>query len=58
MPHLILTHFSPRYQHNAEQSPSINDIRQEAEQYYQGNLYLAEDFARYRLTKTGDLLYL
>ena len=58
VPHLILTHFSPRYQHNTEQSPSINDIRQEAEQYYQGNLYLAEDFARYRLTKTGDLLYL
>lgn len=56
LPHLILTHFSPRYQNNTEQSPSIADIQQEAVQYYQGKLYLAEDFAKYRLTKTGELL--
>lgn len=55
LPNLVLTHFSARYQANPEQSPSIEDIRSEAAHYYQGSLFLAEDLARYRLTKTGVL---
>lgn len=55
VPNLILTHFSPRYQHNLTQSPSIEDIRQEALQHYDGQLWLAEDLARYCLNKGGQL---
>jgi ribonuclease Z len=55
VPNLILTHFSPRYQHNPAHSPSIEDIRQEALQHYDGQLWLAEDLARYRLNKGGQL---
>jgi ribonuclease Z len=55
LPNLLLTHFSARYQANPEQSPSIEDIRSEAAHHYQGPLFLAEDLARYRLAKTGDL---
>ena len=55
VPNLILTHFSPRYQHNLTQSPSIEDIRQEALQHYDGQLWLADDLARYRLNKGGQL---
>lgn len=58
IPNLILTHFSPRYQMNVELSPSINDIRNEALDAYQGNLFLAMDFATYRLDKTGILTLL
>jgi ribonuclease Z len=55
LPSLILTHFSARYQDNIHLSPSINDIYQEASTYYQGQLFLAEDFKRYRLSKVGQL---
>lgn len=55
IPNLILTHFSARYQNEADKSPSMEDIRLEAQQHYQGALWLAEDFARYRLAKTGQL---
>jgi ribonuclease Z len=55
LPNLILTHFSARYQTNPEQTPSIEDIRIEAMTHYQGTLFLAEDFARYRLAKNGAL---
>ncbi len=55
LPNLVLTHFSPRYQANTGQSPSIEDIRAEAAENYHGHLFLAEDFARYRLSKTGQL---
>ncbi|MDP1976625.1 ribonuclease Z [Undibacterium sp.] len=52
---LVLTHFSARYQADSEKSPCISEIQAEAEAHYQGNLFLAEDFARYRLDKTGVL---
>jgi len=52
---LVLTHFSARYQADREKSPCISEIQAEAEAHYQGNLFLAEDFARYRLDKTGVL---
>jgi ribonuclease Z len=55
MPHLVLTHSSARYQSDVEQGPSIEDIRQEAASQYQGQLFLADDFARYRLNRAGEL---
>lgn len=54
LPNLVLTHFSPRYQSNAGQSPSIEDIRTEAAAIYHGQLFLAEDFGRYELSKSGQ----
>ena len=47
---LILTHFSARYQSfdNPESSTAnMSHIRLEAESSYQGNLWLAADFAQY-----------
>lgn len=55
LPNLLLTHFSARYQFDENQSPSIADIREEAKRYYSGNLYLAEDFSRYCVEKSGLL---
>lgn len=55
VPNLVLTHFSARYQADPSRSPSIEDIRQEAATSYGGRLFLAEDFARYRLGKDGVL---
>lgn len=58
IPHVVLTHFSARYQSNPERSPSINDIRGEAERIYSGQLFIAEDFARYRLNRAGEFFLL
>ncbi|CAG1023216.1 Ribonuclease Z [Patescibacteria group bacterium] len=55
LPHLVLTHFSARYQQDTQQSPSIADIQQEATEKYTGQLFIAEDFARYHLNKKGEL---
>lgn len=55
VPNLVLTHFSARYQADPSRSPSIEDIRREAEAGYGGRLSLAEDFARYHLDKDGVL---
>jgi len=55
LPNLVLTHFSARYQADSEKSPCIIEIQTEAEAHYQGNLFLAEDFARFRLDKAGVL---
>jgi ribonuclease Z len=55
LPNLVLTHFSARYQHDESQSPSMADIRAEAAAHYQGPLFLAEDFARFRLSRSGQL---
>lgn len=56
IPHLVLTHFSPRYQSNTEVSPSISDIQNEAQAVFSGQLILAQDFSRYRLKKTGEFI--
>lgn len=56
LPNLVLTHFSARYQSGAQAGPSIEDIRTEAARVYRGQLHLAEDFARYRLDRTGHLM--
>lgn len=53
IPNLILTHFSKRYHHSAE--ASIAEVQQEAEAYYQGRLYLANDFDEYQLLADGEL---
>ncbi len=53
LPNLVLTHFSPRYQLSPHASPSIEDIRKEAENAYSGSLYLAQDFSEYTLDKSG-----
>ncbi|MFZ6744006.1 ribonuclease Z [Undibacterium sp. JH2W] len=55
LPNLVLTHFSARYQADSEKSPFIGDIEAEARAHYQGNLFLAEDFARFHLDKAGVL---
>jgi len=54
VPNLVLTHFSPRYQDDDEEL-SINDIRQEAETFYTGNLFLADDFDCFKLNRDGEL---
>lgn len=55
LPNLVLTHFSARYQADLTRSPSIGDIQAEAAAHYDGNLAIAEDFARYRLDRVGLL---
>jgi len=55
LPNLVLTHFSARYQSDPSQAPSIEDVRAEAAANYHAQLYLAEDFARYRLSRAGQL---
>ncbi|MCB8888971.1 MBL fold metallo-hydrolase [Vreelandella malpeensis] len=55
LPHLVLTHFSPRYQSRGEAASSIEAIRQEAQEAYTGTLYLARDFAEFSLDKAGRL---
>ena len=56
---LILTHFSARYQSYdkpASDKDNIGHIRQDAQSVYQGNLWLAEDFAQYSVTgKSSNL---
>ncbi len=51
VPNLVLTHFSSRYQFAPDAYPHISEIESEARSIYQGNLYLARDFARYTLDK-------
>lgn len=55
LPHLVLTHFSARYQSQTGQGPSVEDIRAEAARAYRGTLFLADDLARYRLSRAGVL---
>jgi ribonuclease Z len=55
LPNLVLTHFSPRYPIISHTTPSIEDIRKEAQSVYSGALYLARDFSEYSLDKAGQL---
>ncbi len=52
---LVLTHFSARYQNDKTKSPCIDDIANEARQYYSGNVLLANDFDVYHLNKLKEL---
>jgi ribonuclease Z len=55
LPHLILTHFSPRYQFPAGSEPHIDEIADEAREFYNGNLHLARDFSTFTLNKDMTL---
>lgn len=55
VPNLILTHFSPRYGAEKSTSPSIEAMRDEAREVYEGNLYLASDYDIYRLDRKGKV---
>lgn len=55
LPNLVLTHFSARYQPGRQRGHSIEDVRKEAVEHYQGQLFLAHDFLRLRLGKDGVL---
>lgn len=55
---IILTHFSARYQNfdNPDsETPNMAYIRLDAQSVYQGNLWLAEDFAQYTVNGAIDL---
>lgn len=56
VPNLVLTHFSARYQADPSNGTSIEDIRVEAQQYYAGTLFLAEDLMRLHLGRDGRLI--
>lgn len=56
LPNLVLTHFSSRYQSEPGGIHCLDDIRHEARGHYRGRLFLAEDFARFRLGKSGRLV--
>ena len=58
LPNLILTHFSARYQSfdNPEsETPNMGHIRLDAESTYTGNLWLAADFAQYRVNGGAEV---
>lgn len=56
LPHLVLTHFSPRYQDDpAPGQPGIAEVEAEARSVYDGTLYLARDLQRYVLDRRGRL---
>ncbi|MCK7549415.1 ribonuclease Z [Marinobacter koreensis] len=49
--HLVLTHFSSRYQLSRGAYPNIDEIELEARERYRGQLILARDLATYRLNR-------
>jgi len=52
---LVLTHFSPRYQELNNGKISIKDIECEARNFYNGNLFLANDLDVFHLNQDGEL---
>lgn len=52
---LVLTHFSARYRDDISTPPSIKNIEDEARSYYQGNLFIANDFDRFFLNREHHL---
>lgn len=58
VPNLVLTHFSSRYQLSRDAYPHIGEIETEATGLYRGTLFLARDFATYRLDKDLTLRFL
>ncbi|MCQ4313016.1 ribonuclease Z [Pseudomonas stutzeri] len=55
VPNLVLTHFSARYQSDPDRGLSIEDIRTEAARFYEGTLFLAEDFLRLSVGRDGEV---
>jgi len=59
LPNLILTHFSARYQgfdNPNSKTPNMGHIRLDAESVYHGNLWLAADFAQYRVDSAAEIV--
>ena len=54
---MILTHFSARYQKQSSKTESVIDIENEAKAHYDGNLFLANDFDSFTLTREGVLKF-
>jgi ribonuclease Z len=54
LPHLIMTHFSPKYKLKGKSS--VEQMKNEAEQVYNGNVCTANDLDVFRLTPRGYLL--
>ena len=53
---LILTHISARFApEGSGQNPTVRDIKQEAETYYDGHLWIAEDMQVFDLDRRGGL---
>lgn len=56
LPALVLTHFSARYHHTGNpHAASIETLRDEASNNYDGQLFLAQDFASFELSKQKTL---
>jgi len=54
IPHLVLTHYSPRYQDEGAAGLSLSDLEAEARAAYDGDLHLAHDFDHFHLDKQGQ----
>lgn len=55
VPHLVLTHFSPRYHDAPGASPHLSEIETEARAHYAGQLHLAHDMQYFTLSQEGVL---
>ncbi len=55
VPNLVLTHFSARYQNLPGRGLSIEEVRAEAADCYNGRLFLAADFMHLALSKTFEI---
>jgi len=53
---LILTHFSPRYADHGD-GPTIDDVRDEARQHFDGGLHLASDLDRIEIAHDGRSIH-
>jgi ribonuclease Z len=53
---LILTHFSSRYHGDKTQSSSIAELEDEARKFYDKELFLANDFELFELTRDLELM--
>ena len=55
--HIILTHFSNRYQRRPKLGQlSLDDLKQEAQAVYSGTVTMAADHCSWELTRSGQLL--
>lgn len=52
---LVLTHFSPRYRDQGD-GLTIDDLRDEARQHFSGDLHLANDFDRIKISHDGSTI--
>lgn len=55
VPHVVLTHFSPRYKDDPSQPRSLADVQAEARSRYQGALFMAHDGDSFELDAQGVL---